>query len=627
MCGICGFVSDIDNKKDVVKTMMDKIAHRGPDDEGMYVDSKAAIGHRRLSIIDLNHGAQPMYNENGNLAIVFNGEIYNHLELRKDLVEKGHIFSNESDTEVLIHGYEEYGKDLLTKLRGMFAFVIWDSRKEELFGARDYFGIKPFYYYSQDSSFVFGSEIKSILEYPNMPKEVNEEALEQYLSFQYSVLPETFFKGIYKLPAGHYMYYKDGKLEIERYFDPLMTPADKADLDETVSKIEEVVHDTVDAHMIADVEVGSLLSSGVDSSYVVSEFPGEKTFTVGFLDKDSPYNEIKYAESLVDELGKKNYSQNINSDDYFDSIESVMYYMDEPLADPSCIALYFVDQVAAEQIKVVLSGEGADEFFGGYNIYHEPISLKGYQHLPKFLRKFNAKVASIMPNVKGKNFFIRGSKTVEERFIGNANMFSTEEREKLLKSKLTHISPSEIVSTTYDKVKDLNDIAKMQYIDINFWLQGDILLKADKMSMAHCLESRVPFLDIDVFNYAKTIPINYRCDKEATKKAFRIAAKKHIPEATANKKKLGFPVPIRVWLKEDKYYDKVLETLTSEVAQKYFDTDLLKSLMENHKNGKADNSRKIWTVYVFLVWHKVYFESEDFKPINSEWLNNRIQTS
>lgn len=627
MCGICGFVGEVENSKVILKNMMDKIAHRGPDDEGMYVDKHAAIGHRRLSIIDLSHGAQPMYNETGDIAIVFNGEIYNHLEVRKELIEKGHKFSNDSDTECLIHGYEEYGVELLQKLRGMFAFVIWDSKTKTMFGARDHFGIKPFYYSMIENSLVFASETKAILEFPGFEKKVNVQALEQYLSFQYSALPETFFKGIYRLPAGHYMIYKDGKMDIERYFDPMMEPMQKGELEKTVSEIEQVVHDTVDAHMIADVEVGSLLSSGVDSSYVVSEFPGEKTFTVGFLDKESKYNEIRYAESLVEELDKKNFSKNIDSDEYFNSIETVMYYMDEPLADPSCIALYFVDQLAAEQIKVVLSGEGADEFFGGYNIYHEPFSLKGYQKLPKFLRAGLAKIAKRMPDIKGRDFIIRGSKTVEERFIGNANMFSVEDREKLLKTELTHISPQEIVAGTYAKVSHLNDIAKMQYIDTNFWLQGDILLKADKMSMAHCLESRVPFLDVKVFDYAKHLPIDFRCNKEATKRAFRIAAKKHIPESTANKKKLGFPVPIRVWLKEDKYYNKVLETLTSDVAKEFFNTEVLVDLMEEHRAGKADNSRRIWTVYVFLVWHKVYFEEECFEPINKDWIENRIRTA
>lgn len=625
MCGICGFIGEIDNSKEILKKMMDKIAHRGPDDQGMYVDKYAALGHRRLSIIDLSHGAQPMYNESGDIAIVFNGEIYNHLEIRQDLIEKGHHFANESDTECLIHGYEEYGKDIVMKLRGMFAFVIWDTRTNTMFGARDHFGIKPFYYAKQNNSLIFASESKSILEFPAINKELNEEALEQYLSFQYSVLPETFFKGIFKLPAGHYMTYKNGNLEIERYFDPMMEPDESGDLEDTVTKIEEVVHDTVDAHMIADVEVGSLLSSGVDSSYVVSEFPGNKTFTVGFLDKESQYNEIRYAEGLVKELNKNNFSKNINSDEYFESIPTVMYYMDEPLADPSCIALYFVDELASKQIKVVLSGEGADEFFGGYNIYHEPISLKKYQKLPRGLRKGLGNIAQRMPDIKGRDFIIRGSKTVEERFIGNANMFSVKEREELLKTKLTHVKPQEVVSKAYDKVKHLNDIAKMQYIDTNFWLQGDILLKADKMSMAHCLESRVPFLDVKVFEFAKKLPIDFRCNDEATKRAFRIAAKRHIPEATANKKKLGFPVPIRVWLREEKYFNLVKDMFLSDSAKKYFNTDKLIKLLNDHKNGKVDNSRKIWTIYVFLVWYKVYFVDENFEPINHKWLENRVK--
>lgn len=614
MCGISGFTGKVkEDKEKILVKMMDAIAHRGPDQAGTFVDEEAAFGFRRLSIIDLDHGMQPMYNENKDIVIVFNGEIYNHKELREELKAKGHVFSNNADTEVLVHGYEEYGTKLLYRLRGMFAFMIYDMKNKLFFGARDFFGIKPFYYTKTDEgNLVFCSEIKGILKFPGIKREVNEEALEQYMSFQYSVLPETFFKGIYKLPAGHFMIYKDGELNVERYFDPMMEPLKKSkiSLEDTVFDIERLVKSSVDAHMIADVEVGSLLSSGVDSSYVVSEFPGKKTFTVGFLDKNSKYNEIPYAESLVKELGKENYNKNINSDEYFESIPKVMYYMDEPLADPSCIALYFVDKLASEHLKVVLSGEGADEFFGGYNIYHEPISLKPFKFIPKIIRKPMGAIASKLPNFKGRNFIIRGSKTVEERFIGNANMFSVKERDKLLKTNKTNIPPSQIVESCYASVKGLNDIAKMQYIDINFWLQGDILLKADKMSMAHSLESRVPLVDIEVFDYTKKMPIDYRCNKKATKYAFRIAAKRHLPEATANKKKLGFPVPIRVWLKEDKYYNLVKEAFHSDAAGKFFDKAGIMKLLCDHKAGKADNSRKIWTIYVFLVWYKVYFEEQ-----------------
>ena len=615
MCGVSGFIGKTSADKDreaILKNMMDKIVHRGPDQEGMFVDDKVALGFRRLSIIDLDHGMQPMFNETKDVVIVFNGEIYNHLELREDLIAKGHVFANNADTESLIHGYEEYGVDLLKKVRGMFAFVIYDMKKDLIFAARDFFGIKPFYYSNLDGNFIFSSEIKSILAYPDIKREVNEEALEQYMSFQYSVLPETFFKGIYKLPAGHYMLMQNGELTVHQYYDPLMQPAKKPEsLEKTVSEIEEVVHESTMAHMIADVEVGASLSSGVDSSYLVAEFPGEKTYTVGFLDKQSKYNEIRYAESLTEELGKKNISKTISSDEYFDSIEKVMYYMDEPLADPSCIALYFVDELAAKDIKVVLSGEGADEFFGGYNIYHEPLSLAGYQKLPVGLRKALARFVEKLPNFKGKNFIIRGSKTVEERFIGNANLFSVKEREAILKSKLTHVTPAELCAPYYEKCKGLSDIAKMQYIDMNFWLQGDILLKADKMSMAHSLEARVPYLDIKVFEYIQNLPIDYRVTDEATKRAFRIAAKRHIPEFTANKKKLGFPVPIRVWLKEDKYYNKVAEAFSSEAAKQYFDEKMLMQLLEDHRADKADNSRKIWAIYVFLVWYKIYIEPDE----------------
>ena len=612
MCGISGFTGNVtEDKEKILVKMMDAIAHRGPDQAGTFVDDEAAFGFRRLSIIDLDHGMQPMFNEDKDIVIVFNGEIYNHRELREELIAKGHTFANNADTEVLVHGYEEYGTELLYRLRGMFAFMIYDMKKKLFFGARDFFGIKPFYYtQTEEGNLVFCSEIKGILQFPGIERKVNEEALEQYMSFQYSVLPETFFKGIYKLPAGHFMIYKDGELTVERYFDPMQEPVKKSkiSLEDTVFDIETLVSNSVDAHMIADVEVGSLLSSGVDSSYVVSEFPGKKTFTVGFLDKNSKYNEVPYAEGLVKELGKENYSKNINSDEYFDSVSKVMYYMDEPLADPSCIALYFVDELASKHLKVVLSGEGADEFFGGYNIYHEPISLRPFKFIPKFIRKPMGAIAKCLPNFKGKNFIIRGSKTVEERFIGNANMFSVEERSKLLKTEKTNISPSQIVESCYAQVKGLNDIAKMQYIDINFWLQGDILLKADKMSMAHSLESRVPLVDIEVFDYTKKMPIDYRCNKKATKYAFRIAAKRHLPEATANKKKLGFPVPIRVWLKEDKYYNIVKEAFESKAAREFFDTDSILKLLKDHKAGKGDNSRKIWTIYAFLVWYKVYFE-------------------
>lgn len=611
MCGIAGFVADTPDAKEVLGNMTRAIAHRGPDDEGMFFDGPAALGFRRLSIIDLDHGAQPMRNESGDIVVTFNGEIYNYQQLRAELIAKGHVFANDSDTECLVHAYEEYGYEMLDHLRGMFAFVIWDSLKQRLFGARDFFGIKPLYYAKLFDGIVYSSEIKAILEHPAVEREFNHEALDQYLSFQYSVLPETMFKGIYRLEPGCYFVFENQKLQIHRYFDPLPQPLAETDRSfaDTVEAIKESMHESVNTHMVADVEVGSLLSSGIDSSYIAALYPGDKTYTVGFETADNKYNEIDYALDTAKELGKANTHRIISPEDYWDSIPLVMYYMDEPLADPSAVALFFLDKMVAEDVKVVLSGEGADEFFGGYNIYHEPQSLGAYQRIPRFLRKAAAAVARALPrSVKGRGFLIRGAKDLEERFIGNANIFSVQERNKILKRCSAKDSPADICAPYYANAKGLDDVSRMQYIDCNFWLPGDILLKADKMSMAHSLESRVPFLDRRVFELSRTLSEGHRLNGFTTKYALRTAANEVLPERVANKKKLGFPVPMRLWLKQDDYYNRVRSLFESETAESFFNTGELINLLDAHRNGHLDNSRKIWTVYVFLIWYQVFFE-------------------
>lgn len=608
MCGICGFTGNLDNKNQVLTNMMNKIIHRGPDSGGQHIEDGIALGFRRLSIIDLDYGSQPMYNEDNSIVITFNGEIYNHLELREELIAKGHIFRNHADTEVLIHAYEEYGQDMLNKLRGMFAFVIWDSNTKTLFGARDFFGIKPFYYGLVDGELVYGSEIKSILEYPGYTKTLNEEALENYLTFQYSVLPETFFKGIFRLMPAHCFTFKEGKLDIRRYWEPKFEADESKTLEEWVEEIDAAMQNSIESHKISDVEVGSFLSSGVDSSYVAACFHGDKTFTVGF--DYEKYNEIDYAKALSEKIDIKNYSKLITTDEYWDAIARIQYHMDEPLADPSAIALYFVSQTAAKHVKVSMSGEGADEFFGGYNIYREPFALAPMKRIPKPMRKAMAKLVSLIPyHFKGQNYIIRASKDVEERFIGNAFMFGIKEREKILKNPTGRYDFKALTKPFYEKVADQDDITKMQYIDMHFWLIGDILLKADKMSMAHSLEVRVPFLDKEVFEVARKIPTRFKVNDQNTKYAMRQAAHKYLPDMVAEKKKLGFPVPTRIWLKEDKYYQIVKKAFTSSAAEKYFKTDELVKLLDRHKSGKEDNSRKIWTVYMFLIWYDEYFMS------------------
>lgn len=610
MCGICGFIGKKkENSSEILTDMMNKIIHRGPDSAGQYIDEGASLGFRRLSIIDLDNGSQPMKSADGDIVVVFNGEIYNYKEIKADLIEKGYTFQNNSDTECLIYGYKEYGTELVNHLRGMFAFVIWDKVKQQAFGARDHFGIKPFYYGVIENNFVFGSEIKSILEYPGYEKKINLEALQAYLTFQYSVLPETFFKGIFKLMPGHYMVFKEGRLDIKRYWEPSYEPEEGLTVDEWVKRIDEATKNSVDYHMISDVEVASLLSSGVDSSYLVARYSGTKTFTVGF--ENDGYAEIDYAKRLSEKLKLENYDKTITPEEYWKVLPSVQYHMDEPLADASCVALYFVDREAAKQVKVVLSGEGADEFFGGYNIYHEPFSLKGFKRIPKPVKAVMKGIARLAPDVKGKSFIIRGCTPMRERFVGNAFRFNEREVAKILKTPagMSKKYIGEITGKVYDKAETAgyDEVTTMQLIDMNFWLIGDILLKADKMSMAHSLESRVPFLDKELFETARRIPTEFKIHDRTTKYAFRECANKYLPQEVASKKKLGFPVPIAKWLRQDDCYAKLKTAFTSDNARKFFHTDELMKMLDRHKSGKKDMSKKLWTVYMFLVWYDIYF--------------------
>ena len=607
MCGFVGYTGTTKDNKSVLSSMLKVISHRGPDSEDIYIDNEISLGFRRLSIIDLKNGSQPMFNEDKTKVLVFNGEIYNYKVLRQELIKKGHIFSTESDSEVLIHGYEEYGADLLCKLRGMFAFVIWDNKEKKIFAARDFFGIKPFYYAKMGSIFLFGSEIKGFLSHPDFKKELYEEKLPDYLTFSCVPGNETFFKNVYKLPPAHYLEYKDNVLKITRYFTPEFNIENDKNMDYFVNKISNSVTESVVAHKISDVEVGAFLSSGVDSSYVTKELAklGKiKTYSIGFDNK--LYDESDDAKKFAQEIDLENYSKIVSSEEYFANVGKVQYHLDEPLANPSANLLYFVSQLASEDVKVVLSGEGADEMFGGYNIYKEPLSLKNYQKISITIRKILAFLVEKLPNFKGKNFIIRGSKTIEERYIGNSNLFSIEEREKILKNKYKAKSPQEYVKPFYDKVKKNDDVTKMQYIDIHFWMVQEILLKADKMSMAHSLELRVPFLDIEIFKLASTIPAIYKVSKKNTKLALREAANKEINEVSANRKKMAFPLPLVEWLREDRYYNIIKKYFTSDIAKKYFNESEILKLLNEHKNGK-NNSRKIWAIFTFLVWYEEFF--------------------
>lgn len=605
MCGFCGYINR--KEKSHIKAMNDMIAHRGPDDESYYTDDEIAMGFRRLSIIDLKGGRQPMSNEDDSMYITFNGEIYNFKEIKEDLINKGHIFKTNTDTEVILHGYEEYKEKILDKLRGMFAFVIWDKNTKKLFGARDHFGQKPFYYAKMQGTFMYGSEIKSFLKHPDFLKKVNKEALKPYLTFQTSVLNETFFKNVYKLKPGHYFTYdfNTEKMEIQKYYEIKFEPKNQ-DFDNLVNEIDNTITKSIDYHTISDVPVGSYLSGGIDSSYVVSYLKPDKTFSVGFDYKD--FNEVPLAKDLSDLLHIQNKNELINADHFFESIDKVQYYADEPTANLSAVPLYFLSKLASIDVKVVLSGEGADELFGGYPSYKEDKTLTKYKKLPLFLRKFIKTIISPLPSFHGKNFLTKGGSKLEDYYVGDAFIFNNKEANKILNDNYkSDLKYQDITKPYFDKVKDKDDVTKMQYLDMHFWLPNDILLKADKMSMANSLELRVPILDKEVFKLASTIPTEYKISHDTTKYALRKAASKRIPEAWYKRRKKGFPVPIIKWFREEKYYNIAKEMFKQDFTKEFFDQKALLKLLDDHYKGKKNNCRKIWTVYVFLVWYKEFF--------------------
>lgn len=610
MCGFIGFSGKLANKEQTLTKMMDRIVHRGPDMGGQYVDDDIAMGFRRLSILDLSEaGAQPMFNEDKTVVCTFNGEIYNFQQLREELRQKGHVFHCDADTEVLIHGYEEYGAELLQKLRGMYAFVIWDKKSKTLFGARDIFGIKPFYYCPLSTGgLLFGSEIKSFLDHPQFEKAVNPDALRPYLTLQYSATEETFFKGVFKLPPAHYFMYQNGEMKMERYWQTHFEEKDTG-FENTVETLDKTVNESVQAHRIADVRVGSFLSGGVDSSYITACLMPDETFSVGF--DYHKFNETNYAKELSDKLGVQNYRHLCTADECFDAFADIQYHMDEPQSNPSSVPLYFLAKMARESVTVVLSGEGADELFAGYEWYADNAPMQKYKKLPRFLRRAAGAAAYVLPPFKGRNFLLRGAEKPEHSFVGQAKVFAEKEAAKILKPAYrSGPQPHRMAEKYYAQVRGKDEVTKKQFLDMNMWLPGDILLKADKMCMAHSLELRVPFLDKKVMEYAQTIPLAYRTKGDKVKICLRAAANKTLPDEWANRPKKGFPVPIRYWLREEKYYNLVKSYFTADYAAEFFDEKQLIRLLDEHYHEKANHQRKIWTVFTFLVWYKRFFIDE-----------------
>ncbi len=612
MCGFAGFsVNGLPDAEKVVDAMGDRIRHRGPDQAASYVDKDIALSFRRLAIIDLEGGSQPLFNEDRSLVLVYNGEIYNYQDLREDLLAKGHTFSTSTDSEVLLHGYEEYGEDgLLSRLRGMYAFVIWNRAEKKLFGARDIFGIKPFYYYQKGDELLFGSEIKSFLSHPRFEKELNEARLPDWLCYEYVPDSETMFQNVYKLPSGCCFTWRPGeKVKVRRYYEVTYKIDESKTLEEWEDLIASTFTESVKAHQIADVEVGCFLSSGIDSSYVVKEVAActkeVKTFTVGY--EEEKYSELSYAQDFSRVVGVQNIANKINADDYFGMAGKIQYYMDEPLPNPSEVPLYFLAQNAAKYVKVVLSGEGADELFGGYPMYLAGGHFERYSKVPRQLRKAAAGVARHLPDFKGKHFILRGAMEPWQRFMRANYNFTCEDRNEVLKKDYHAKDPALYAKPLFDRMKGFDEPTALQYVDMYTWMLYDILQKADRMSMANSLELRVPFLDKKVLELAVQIPARYRAFDEVTKRALRGAAIREIPPRTANKKKLGFPVPLSDWLRQDKYYNMVREKFAGETAGKFFNQDFILRMLDQHKSGEKLNMKKIWVIYTFILWYEEFF--------------------
>jgi len=613
MCGIVAVFNKGQNAVDrgVLEPMTQCIVHRGPDDEGFYYQHNIGLGFRRLSIIDLNTGHQPLSNEDGSLWLIFNGEIYNYQSLREELIALGHKFSTNTDSEVILHLYEQYGMDSVIRLRGMFSYIIYDSIKGEFFGARDYFGIKPMYWTETDVGWLFASEIKSILAHPAVTRAVDPYAFLNYLTLQYVPEPRTMFANIEKLPPATWFHLSGQGMKTGKYYQIRFEPDESRSFEHFVQEIRTTLLDSVLAHRMSDVPRGAFLSGGIDSTIICALFQKHEainTFAVGY--DEGQYSELSVATKTAAMLGTKHHEYIIRPEEYLSVLPKLAWHQDEPVADPSAIAIHFLARMAREYVTVVLSGEGADELFGGYNIYREPSALGVFRYVPAFLKPLLRSIAHILPEgIKGRGFILRGTEPLENRFFGNAKIFSAEE-----KRLISNLDPGfirqfgdtrSVTRPFYDHCTGWDDETRMQYIDINTWLPGNILMKADKMTMANSLELRVPFLDIEVLKVIARIPTRYKITHHTTKYILRQAFRDMIPEQVISKKKLGFPVPIRIWLK-DQFHSWAQDKIKNNDMDAWINRDYMLKLLSDHRNGKHDNSRPLWTVLMFYLWAENY---------------------
>ncbi|MCF6508364.1 asparagine synthase (glutamine-hydrolyzing) [Blastococcus sp. MG754426] len=632
MCGLLAYFSTDAPRvtDDVVSDVRDALhclRHRGPDENEVWHDDRVVYGFNRLAFIDIEHSHQPMPYADGRYRIVFNGEIYNYVELREELAAAGATFATEGDTEAIVAGYHLWGEEVVDRLRGMFAFVIWDSGTRTVFGARDPFGIKPLFTTRlADGAIAFSSEKKALLELlggSTAAGGVDPASLQHYLTLQYVPEPATLHRGVRRIESGTRFRVVDGELSTERYFHPTfpIRPVAKDEQQELYDRIAEVLDDSVRVHMRADVTVGSFLSGGIDSTAIAALAkrynPDLMTFTVGF--ERQGFSEIDVAAESAAAIGVEHITKVVTPEEFAESIPLVVWYLDDPVADPALVPLYFVAREARKHVKVVLSGEGADELFGGYNIYREPLSLAAFDKLPGGIRRALGALSTRLPDgLRGKDLLRRGSIPLEQRYYGNARIFRDDELTFLEKRDpdLSHVA---VTRELYERTRaaGYDDVTAMQYVDLFTWLRGDILVKADKMTMANSLELRVPFLDPEVFRVASTIPVEQRVTRETTKFALRRALEQIVPPHVLNRRKLGFPVPTRHWLAED-LHDWARQTIEDSRTEEWLDKQQVLAMLTAHRQNQragspVDHSRKLWTLLVFMVWHGIFVEQR-IKP-------------
>ncbi|HTZ45267.1 MAG TPA: asparagine synthase (glutamine-hydrolyzing) [Jatrophihabitans sp.] len=625
MCGLIGFLAarpDPETSaetREAIERSLVQMRHRGPDDAGTWSDDEVVIGFRRLSLIDWEHSHQPLPYLDGRYHLIFNGEIYNYLELRTQLTEQfGATFETQGDGEAIVAGYHYLGEKIVEQLRGMFAFLIWDSEERVVFGARDWFGIKPLYTYTDERGAFFASEKKALLSVApeQVGRDVNTEALQHYLTLQYVPEPASMHAAITRIDSGTCFTLRPGEQpQTRRYFHPNFQSAPVSEADKLYHQIAEALRDSVAKHMRSDFTVGSFLSGGIDSTAIAAlareHNPDLLTFTTGF--ERQGFSEIDVAAQSAEAIGVRHITKVVTPQEMMDTLPLIVWYLDDPVADPALVPLYFIAHEARKHVKVVLSGEGADELFGGYTIYREPISLRRLTSTPDPVRRLLGTLGRTLPEgMRGKDLLRRASIGIEERYYGNARIFRPDEMQSLLRTYSPSVSYTDITAPHYAATTHLDDSTRMQYIDLFTWLRGDILVKADKMTMANSLELRVPFLDTEVFSVASSLPVEQKITPETTKYALRRALAEIVPAHVLNRAKLGFPVPTRPWLK-DVMYDWARGIITDAGTGHLIDTGEALRLLDAHRAGPHDYSRKIWTLLVFMIWHGIFVEGR-IKP-------------